>query len=145
MHCSIAVPTWPCWLSIFPQWHLVQDVKVDSRLEADTNTEILSWILEIVADKHFKKQILIEICHLEKFSPLLRYVKYLTNFQIFKLRCRKLQFHSLSYLALAVEAAPGWKIENVKLKLARSGIFCLPTKPLWMLYRTLTPFTIIDL
>ena len=89
----------------FPQWHLVQDVKVDSSLEADTNTEILSGILGIFSDKHFKKQILIEICHLEKFSPLLRYVKYLTNFQIFKWRCRKLQFHSLSYLALAVEAA----------------------------------------
>ena len=79
-------------------------MKVAPRLEADTNTEILSGILGIFSDKHFKKQILIEICHLEKFSPLLRYVKYLTNFQIFKLRCRKLQFHSLSYLALAVEA-----------------------------------------
>ena len=73
-------------------------------MEADTNTQILSGILEIFSDKHFKKQILIEICHLEKFSPLLRYVKYLTNFQIFKLKCRKLHFHSVSYLALAVEA-----------------------------------------
>ena len=56
----------------FPQWHLVQDVKVDSSLEADTNTEILSGILGIFSDKHFKKQILIEICHLEISSPLLR-------------------------------------------------------------------------
>ena len=58
-------------------------MKVAPSLEADTNTEILSGILGIFSDKHFKKQILIEICHLEKFSPLLRYVKYLTNFQIF--------------------------------------------------------------
>ena len=70
-------------------------MKVAPRLEADTNTEILSGILGIFSDKHFKKQILIEICHLEISAPLFRYVKYLTNFQTFEIRSRKFQFQPL--------------------------------------------------
>ena len=140
MQCSIAVPTWPCWLSFFSQWHLVQDVKVAPSLEADTNTEIISGILGIFSDKHFKKQILIEICHLEKFSPLLRYVKYLTNFQIFSFGCRKLQFHSLSYLALAVEAAVGErKNRKCKIEIDKAGnlLFVKPLEDGWYQFTNL--------